>query len=122
MLYKIIDRIKAYCTSVSKPVNVVEFGVDKLPAPPYVVVKQEQGINGTDFRIISHFKPGQQKFLRAFNRTTIGQALDDFKATSETGVYNILYSNALGVGGNIITNSDGTISLERVYNMPDRLY
>lgn len=117
-----MDRIKTYCISVGKPIAVVEFGEKILPAPPYVVVKQEEGVNGTDFRIISHFQPGQQKYLRAFNRTTIGLALDDFKATSDSSVYNMLYSNALGVGGTVVTNSDGSISLERVYNMPDRLY
>jgi hypothetical protein len=125
MLYKIMERIEFYSASVNKPVVAKEYGDKDPPAPPYVVVKQEQdiGLAGTAFRIITHMRPGQQKALRQFNRTVIGQALDDFKATSESGSYNRLKSDPLSVGGIIITsNSDQTISLERLYFMGDRLY
>ena len=123
MIEKIIERIEAYSLSVSKPVTAVEFGGAELPAPPYVVVKQGRDPTGSEFLIIGHFLPGQQSALRLFMRTTIGQALDGFKATSDSGQYNQLKSDFDAVPGPIInTNDDRTISLERSYYMGDRLY
>ena len=125
MIEKIIERIIAYSVSVDKTVSVVEFGGDSLPTPPYVVVKQEldAGGAGSAFRVITHFQPGQQKALRAFNRQTIGEALDGFSATSEAGNYNELKQDPLVLPGPIVnTNDDKTISLERLYYMGDRLY
>ena len=124
MINKIIERINTYSASVSKPVNVVSFG-GSLPAPPYVVVKQEldSGGAGTAFRIIGHFNPGQQDALRNYMRQTIGEALDDFAATSAAGNYNELNQDPLSMLGPIInTNNDNTISLERLYYMGDRLF
>lgn len=124
MIYKIVERIISYSASVNMPVKCKEYGdTNELP-PPYVVVKQEAdaGGAGTAFRVISHFSPGQQKLLRAFNRTTIGQALDNFAATSDSGVYNQLNQDWDAFGGStIMSNDDGTISLERLYYMGDRL-
>lgn len=125
MIDKIVERIESYSTSQGKPVTAQTFGASELPAPPYVVVKQEAdaGGAGTAFRIIGHFQPGQQAALRSYMRTTIGQALDDFKATSDSGVYNRLRSDPLSLFGPIRTdNDDNTISLERLYYMGDRLY
>jgi hypothetical protein len=123
VIEKIVERIISYSASVSKPVSCVEFGVANLPQPPYVVVKQEQdpGGAGMQFRIISHFAPGQQSSLRQFNRTTIGQALNDFKATSATGVYNKLNYDWNSYDSRISPNDDGTISSERLYYMGDRI-
>lgn len=123
MIEKIVERIITYSVSVNMPVNCVEFG-GNIPSPPYVVVKQEKdaGGAGTAFRIISHFAPGMQKLLRKYNRTTIGQALDGFKATSDSGVYNVLNHDWDSFDGMIvIANDDGTISSERLYYMGDRL-
>jgi len=125
MIDKIVSRIETYSASVSKPVDAISFGAATLPAPPYVVVKQEQdaGGAGTAFRIITHMQPGQQAALLSFVRAVIGGALDGFRATSASGVYNRLKSDPLELPGPIITgNSDGTISLERLYYMGDRLY
>jgi hypothetical protein len=125
MITKIVERINAYSASVSKPVTAVEFGGDTLPAPPYVVVKQERdaGGAGTAFRIITHFKPGQQAALRSFNRQTIGEALDDFSATNAAGNFNELSQDWDSFPGPIfVGNDDKTISLERLYYMGDRLY
>ena len=123
MIYKVIDRIIAYSLSVGKPVACVEFGEANLPAPPYVVVREEQNINGTGIRINAHFAPGQQKYLKAFMRTTIGEALNDFGATNSDGNYNRLSSDITQVLGSIVTNNDdGTISLDRLYTMGDILY
>ncbi|MCK4831003.1 hypothetical protein KA005_85625 [bacterium] len=119
MITKIIDRITTYAASVSKPVTVVEFGEATLPAPPYVVVKQEPDIRGTAFRVITHFQPGQQTALRGFVRGTIGNALDDFKATDADGNYNVLNADE-GLPSQIVaTNDDNTISSERLYWMAD---
>ena len=122
MVDKIIEQIENYCASVSKPVTAVEFGAAELPAPPYVVVKQERAINGTGFRIIAHFQPGQQKALRQFVRGSLGDALDGFAATNDNGNYNVLQSDWDSVPDTLILNDDNTISLERLYYMGDRLY
>jgi hypothetical protein len=125
MIQKIIERIESYSTSVGQPVTAVEFGGDSLPEAPYVVVKQgaDAGGAGSSFLIITHFLPGQQSKLRSFVRTVIGQALDGFKATSSSGVYNELKSDFNALPGPIVaTNDDSTISLERLYYMGDRLY
>ena len=124
MIYKIVAQIVAYSATQLMPVTCKEFGDTTELQPPYVVVKQEadSGGAGTAFRIISHFTPGMQKQLRAFNRTIIGQALDNFAATSDTGVYNQLSQDWDAFSGStIIGNDDGTISLERLYYMGDRL-
>ena len=122
MIEKIVERIEAYSLSQSKPVTAIEFGAAELPAPPYVVVKQGRDPSGLEFLIIGHFKPGQQSALRAFMRTTIGQALDGFSATSDSGQYNELKSDFDATPGPIVnTNDDNTISLERSYYMGDRM-
>jgi hypothetical protein len=124
MIYKIIDKIEAYSLSVSKPVTAVEFGEATLPAPPYVVVKQEPdgGGRGTAFRIIVHFAAGQQKALKSFARLVIGTALDGFAAISSTGMYNKLNHDTNEMIGTIVaTNDDQTISTERLYYMGDFL-
>ena len=125
MIDKIIDRITTYSASVSKPVNVIEFGAGSLPAPPYVVVKQEPDPvgRGTAFRIITHFAPDQQKALRNYVRDVIGTALDRFSATSDNGNYNELAVDFDAMPSAIIAlNDDGTISSERLYYMGDRIY
>ena len=119
MITKIIDRITTYAASVSKPVTVVEFGEAEKPAPPYVVVKQEPDIRGTAFRVNTHFQPGQQIALRAFVRGTIGNALDDFKATDSDGNYNTLNADEGLPSAIFAGNDDQTISSERLYWMAD---
>jgi len=125
MIDKIIEQINSYSISVSQPVNVVEFGGGQLPSPPYVVVKQEPDIGGrgTDFRIIAHFNPGQQKALRKYIRGTIGNALDNFSATSADGNYNVLNHDWDNMPSTILAiNDDNTISSERLYYMGDILF
>lgn len=123
MIYKVMEQIIAYSTSVGKPVKCVEYGIGTPPAPPYVVVREEPNINGTGIRINAHFAPGQQKYLKAFMRTTIGEALNGFGAYSTDGNYNRLQSDITQVLGSIVTNNDdGTISLDRLYYMGDILY
>lgn len=125
MIERIVEQINSYSASIGKPVTAVEFGGASLPSPPYVVVKQESDIGGagTAFRIICHFSPGQQSALRQFARVEISRALDDFAATSDSGMYNYLKSDPDTLPGPIYTgNDDNTISLERLYFMGDRLY
>ncbi len=124
MIYKIIERIIAYSLAQGKPVKCVRFGQAKGLTPPYVVVKQERdsGGAGAAFRIISHFPPGMDEALSIYNRTTIGQALDGFDATSSSGSYNFLNSDYNSFDGSInAMNDDGTISSERLYYMGDRI-
>ncbi len=125
MIDKIIDRINSYSISVSQPVNVVEFGGTELPSPPYVVVKMEPDAagRGTAFRIIAHFQPGQQKYLRKYIRGIIGNALDGFSAASDDGNYNELQVDFDAMPSQIVTvNDDRTISSERLFYMGDRIY
>lgn len=105
-------------------VQAVRFGDGALPAPPYCVVKQERdaGGRGTAFRIIAHYKPGQQKFLGDYIRATVGTALGGFQVTNAYGNTNKLYSDSQELPVEIdVVNDDGTISMERMYWMPDRL-
>lgn len=119
-----MEQIEAYNATVGQSaVTVVEYGTSTPPSPPYVVVREEPNINGTGIRINAHFKPGQQKYLKAYMRTTIGNALADFRATDDDGNHNRLQSDINTVLGTIVTtNDDGTISLDRLYYMGDILY
>ena len=110
--------------NTSEPrVKAVRFGDGHLPKPPYCVVKQERdtGGRGTAFRIIAHYKPGQQIYLQDYIRDTVGTALNGFTATNRHGNINKLYQDSEAIPVEIsVVNDDGTISMERLYWMPDR--
>ena len=110
----IISELSSYLSGIGKPTEVIEFGSGDPPKPPYVVVKQETGA----FRLIGHVKPGQQSFLRVLVRKDFQNALLD-KTVGSTR----LEADPLDTPGSIInTNSDGTISQERLFISADRLY
>jgi len=121
---KVIAQIVAYNATVGQSnVQVIEYGSPTPLAPPYVVVNEEPNIVGTGIRINAHFAPGQQTILKAYMRTTIGNALNDFKAVDSNGNHNRLQSDFKTVLGRIVTNNDdGTISLDRLYYMGDILF
>ena len=118
MLDKIIDQLK---TGTIK--NVVAFGAASLPAPPYIVVKPEKDIagRGRGFRIIVHMLPGQQIFLEDYIFTTISQLLNGFAHATRHGNYNQLL-NEYDYDDIVISNDDGTISMERRYLMPSLIF
>ena len=100
------------------------FGDAKLPRVPYVIVKQEQDLGGRGkaYRIIAHFQKGQQTDLEDYIRGTVGSILNSFSSLDRHGNLNKLYFDSEDVPSDLrISNDDGTISMERVYWMPDRL-
>ena len=107
--------------------NVVPFG-SKLPAPPYVVVKEEPtGLGYTRYRIIAHFlgpskdTEAQIMPLRTYCRKELYDLLAFVELTGSRGRRFIL--SPLGPDGTLTTtNSDSTISQEAVFTMPEPAY
>lgn len=117
MITKIVERLKTGTVT-----NVVAFG-SNLPQAPYVVVKQESDPlgRGTAFRVIAHFLPGQQTFLEDYIRNDLGNLLTDFSSLSRHGNLNSLYEDEfLDLPQITANNDDGTISMERIFYMPDK--
>ena len=114
MITKIVEQIK---TGDIK--NVIAFGEAKLPSAPYVVVKYEQDIAGRGwvYRVIAHFKPGQQIFLNDYVVNNLMLLLDKFGATTSNGNYQKLYATN-ELSGIITDNDDATIAMERVFLAP----
>ena len=118
MITKIVAQLK---TGSIK--NVVAFGAPSLPAPPYVVVKPERdGIGrGRAYRIIAHFMPGQNIFLEDYVFNELSNLLDNFTARSRHNNYNRLLTEQ-DYTDIITSNDDKTISMERVFLLPSRLF
>jgi len=114
MQTKIVTQLK---TGAIK--NVVPYG-DILPKPPYIVVRPEYAAEGKIYRIFVHMIPGQQIFLEDYTLCTVSQLLTNFKATTRHGNYNQLL--LMQDYGDITTNDDGTISMERRFLMPSRFF
>lgn len=114
MTTKIVERLK---TGIVK--NVVPFGVEHLPEPPYTVVKPEKDPldRGTLYRIIAHYLPGQNEFLKRYIMKDVFDLLDNFMAEMDTGNYNRLLTEN-DYTDIIIDNDDKTISMERVFLLP----
>lgn len=103
--------------------NVVMFGsAPPLPSPPYDVVREEvTNLGYTRYRVISHFSPGQVLPLRSHVRKEIYQLLAYVELTGSGGRRNTLFP--LGPDGTLTTsNSDGTISQEAIFTMPEPAY
>ena len=115
MITKIVAELNAIAGN--HPI-AVKFGDGAPPAPPYVVVKQESGNMQCRYRIIAHFAKGQQTYLEDYLRISVGNALDYKKLTDRYGCINVLEPTPEISGTNAISD-DGTISMDRVYVMPD---
>ena len=117
MITKIVEKLK---TGTVK--NVIPFGWS-LPAAPYVVVKMERDSlgRGIAYRIIAHFKPGQNIFLEDYVMNELMTLLDGYAAITRHGTYQELEST--GEWGALVTdNDDSTISMERVFLVPGMIY
>ncbi len=103
--------------------NAVPFGGEKLPAPPYVVVKPEPDPlgRGRRFRIIGHARPGQQQFLEDYMFNTLSVLLGDASVQSKHGNGNVLLVEE-EYGEIVASNDDGTISMERCFLLPSRIF
>lgn len=122
MITKIIEALKA---GLPAQIQVASYGDAETPEPPYVVVKQENdlGGRGTAYRIIPHFKPGQQSYLEDLTRKDIPEILNGFKATDRNGNLNELeLSDENTLPEILAVNDDKTISMEIVYFKPDRIF
>lgn len=114
MIYKVIEQMK---TGSIK--NVVMSGGKALPAPPFsVVVEEPMPGRGTHLRIFTHMLPGQQKFLRTYNRKELLNLLDGFEADSADGNHNIILTEDQ-IGTIISEEESGTISTWRLFLIPD---
>lgn len=120
MYSQIVEKLK---TGTYK--NVVKFG-RPLPAAPYIVVKEESGINPQEieYQIIAHMKPGQEYYLKEYVMKELSELLNGYAATDEDGNFNVLRGELTGGNwdGIITNNDDGTISMERRFHMPFILF
>ena len=103
--------------------NVVEFGSDVQPGTPYVVLKFEKDPagRGRTLRVIPHFEPDNQKWLEAYLFDELSDLLVDYDGETEDGVsFRVLGTQEWTeiFDG----NSDGTISMERVFLLPGMLF
>lgn len=118
MIDKIVAQLK---TGIIK--NVVAYGHDSGVQAPYIVVRPERAPlgGGRIYRIIVHMLPGQQIFLEDYIMKDVSDLLDSFGSTTRHGNYNVL--ETLQEYIDIVTNNDdGTISMERSFLMPSKLF
>lgn len=115
-----IDIIVAHLKTGSIK-NVVPFGSTPLPAPPYVVVKEElTGLGFTRYRTIAHFAAGQGSAMRTYAKKTVFDLLAYVELTGSGGRRFCL--TPLGPGAVSTANSDSTISQEAVFSLPEMAY
>jgi hypothetical protein len=107
-------------------VPAISFGDEIPPTAPYVVVKQEPDTlgRGTAYRVIAHYRPGQQTFLEDYIKITVTNILKGFTAVDRNGNNHRLEvaDNRQLPGPIEIENDDNTISLEKVYLQPGRMF
>lgn len=90
--------------------------------PPYVVVKPEFGPGQTRlFRIFFHVLPTQQILLEDYIFDELTTLLSEFQGTDRNGNTFIVYSTD-EFSDFAVTNDDDTLSMERVFLVPQRLY
>ena len=118
MLSKIIAQLKTGSIS-----NVVPDGSTPGLQAPYVVVTQGTDVlgRGTAFTINTHYPPDYQIILNDYVRGELTTLLENFTATSHNGNLNTLQFDQFGDLPELFKgNSDNTISMERVFWMPDK--
>lgn len=115
MTTAIVSRLK----TGTQP-RVVPYGF-ALPSAPYVVVKPESGPGETRmFRIIPHFLQGQNIFLEDYVFDELTTLLSNWEAVDRNG--NRATIEPTDEYSDIIENDDSTISMERVFLIPQKLY
>lgn len=102
--------------------NVVRFG-SELPAPPYVVVKAETTNFGfVRYRINAHVKQGQQEAMEEYIRKDVYNLLHNVVLSgvgSDDRKYIIRADPEKSIGDVVTSNSDKTISQERIFRAPE---
>jgi hypothetical protein len=118
MITAIINRLKT--GSIKR---VVLFGdSDRIPEPPYVVVKSEKGpIQNRYIRLIIHRNQGEQDLLEnyVFNELTDLLGKHVWLTTQNGGRFRLLNGEIWSEP--ILGNDDGTIAMERIFILPYRL-
>ena len=118
MITKIVEQLKT-----GRIKNVVQYGVEQLPAPPYIVVRTEKDALGRGklYRIIIHMQPGQEIFLDDYLINDLADLLDNFTTRSRHNNYNRLLTLNDYID-TIVSSDDGTISKERSFLMPSMIF
>lgn len=114
MITKIVAQLK---TGMVK--NVVSFGeTSVMPAPPYIVVKEEEDVlgRGDIYRVIIHVPIGANVFLKQY-MANVQELLDGFEAETYLGNWQRICPEG-PVSGIINGNDDNTIARERKYLCP----
>jgi hypothetical protein len=88
-----------------------------------VVVRGEaDGLNrGRVFRIIAHYSPGQITWMEDYIFDEVSTLLDSFTLTSRHGNTNKL-EDLESFTDIVVSNDDGTISMERRFLLPGKLW
>jgi hypothetical protein len=118
----VIDKIVAQLKTGDIK-NVIPYGTATGNNKPYIVVRPERDAvgRGTVYRIIVHMDPGQQIFLEDYLKDDVSDLLDGFGSETRHGNYNKL--ETLDEYNDIIVNNDdGTISMERSFLLPSKLF
>jgi hypothetical protein len=115
MVAEVVSRLK---TGTIK--SVVPFG-SALPSAPYVVVKTKAGMGRRDLRIIAHAKQGSSQTLEDYVFEELSDLLRGFSSTDRHGnPFKVLdaeeWTDVEAV------SDDSTISMERVFYVPQRLH
>lgn len=117
-----IDLIVTQLKTHPNMKNVVAFG-SLMPSPPYVVVKAETTSLGfVRYRINAHMAIGQQTALDAYVRKDVYNLLHNVLLSgvgSDTRKYIIRADPDNSIGQVVTSNSDGTISQDRVFRAPE---
>jgi hypothetical protein len=118
MITAIINRLKTGSIR-----EVVLFGdSDRVPEPPYVVVKTETGpIQNRYIRLIVHMNQGEQDLLEdyIFHELTTLLGKQVWLTGRNGGQFRLF--NAEMWSEPILGNNDETIAMERVFILPYRL-
>lgn len=110
----IIDRLKTHATVK----NVVPFGTKTLPTPPYVVVTIEPTDLGyTRARVNAHYPPDNFDALELYTRKDTYNLLSYQVLTSVDG--RRIYVEPIGIGPQVTSNTDTTISQEAVFRFAE---
>ena len=101
--------------------SVVKFGTRELPAPPYICVKMEKHPVGRGIRIIAHDIPDNQNILEDYIFRESSEILKNYKFTDAASNYYVI-KDADEYTEVVADNDDGTISMERLFFVPNRLH
>ncbi len=103
--------------------NVVPFGSSVRMDTPYVVVRAvTHPLAGRGVAVFTHMAPGQQVFLEAYARNDLSILLDGFRGVSLNGNRFILSVDDDFYAEIVTSNDDGTISLEKRFIVPARIF